>query len=64
MLEGSYLFNPSSLPGAGTRLFHETLNVTETLLQQTLAMRRIAPLPEVEKSAQSLQTLLSVTVVE
>jgi transcriptional regulator with XRE-family HTH domain len=52
-------FNPRALPGYGTRIFHETLNVTEALIQQTLSMRRIAPLPEVEKSAQSLHNLFT-----
>ena len=45
------------LPGHGERMFDETLDVIETLIKQTLAMRRIAPLPEVQKSAQSLHDL-------
>src|SRR5260370_11917308 len=44
-------FRPASLPGHGKRMYHETLNVTDALIQQTLDMRRIAPLPQVEKSA-------------
>ncbi len=38
-------------------MYDETLNVTESLIKQTLAMRRIAPLSEVEKSAGSLYNL-------
>ncbi len=52
-------FNPRLLPGHGERMFDETLNVTEALIKQTLAMRRIAPLPEVQKSAQSLHRLFA-----
>lgn len=52
-------FNPQALPGHGERMFHETLNVTEALIKQTLAMRRIAPLLEVQRSAQSLQHLFT-----
>lgn len=50
-------FHPSTLPGHGVRMYQETLDVTEALLQQTLDMRRIAPLPRVEKSAASLAKL-------
>lgn len=50
-------FQPSALPGAGIRLYQETLSVAEALIKQTLALRRIASLPEVEQSAQSLDTL-------
>ena len=52
-------FNPHILPGHGVRLFNETLNVSEALIKQTLTMRRIAPLPEVERSAQSLHNLFT-----
>lgn len=52
-------FNPASLPGHGERMYQETLNVTEALIQQTLDMRRIAPLPRVEKNAASLHRLFS-----
>jgi tetratricopeptide (TPR) repeat protein len=52
-------FNPRTLPGYGERMFQETLDIVETLIQQTLAMRRIAPLPEVEKSAQRLHNIFS-----
>ncbi len=50
-------FNPRALPGRGERMFNETLNITEALIKQTLAMRRIAPLPEVQRSAESLHQL-------
>jgi len=52
-------FNPELLPGYGKRMYDETLNVTESLIKQTLAMRRIAPLPEVQKSAHSLHNLFT-----
>jgi len=52
-------FEPSTLPGAGVRLYQETLSVAEALIKQTLALRRIASLPEVEQSAQSLNALFS-----
>lgn len=52
-------FDPRSLPGDGKRMYNETLNVAEALIDQTLSMRRIAPLPEVQKSAQSLHSLFA-----
>jgi transcriptional regulator with XRE-family HTH domain len=52
-------FNPGSLPGHGEHMYQETLHVTEALIQQTLDMRRIAPLPQVEKSAASLRNLFT-----
>ncbi|HEU5381147.1 MAG TPA: helix-turn-helix transcriptional regulator [Ktedonobacteraceae bacterium] len=52
-------FHPASLPGHGKRMYQETLNVTDALIQQTLAMRRIMPLPQVEKSAKSLRKLFA-----
>jgi transcriptional regulator with XRE-family HTH domain len=53
-------FNPiQNLPGYGKRMYDETLNVVEALIHQTLAMRRVAPLPEVKKSAQSLHEMFS-----
>lgn len=50
-------FNPTSLPGRGERMYSETLDVAEVLIKQTLAMRRTAPLPEVQKSAHGLDKL-------
>jgi transcriptional regulator with XRE-family HTH domain len=50
-------FNPVALPGHGERMYQETLNVTDALIQQTLDMRRVAPLPQVEKSAKGLRSL-------
>ena len=52
-------FNPITLPGHGQKMYQETLNVADALIQQTLEMRRIAPLPQVEKSASSLRNLFS-----
>ena len=50
-------FDLSQLPGRGKSMYDETLNVTEALIKQTLSLRRIAPLPEVQKSAKSLDSL-------
>jgi transcriptional regulator with XRE-family HTH domain len=52
-------FQPSALPGEGSRLYHETLDITEALIKQTLIMRRSAPLPEVQRSAESLHKLFT-----
>jgi transcriptional regulator with XRE-family HTH domain len=52
-------FDPSQLPGRGKSMYDETLNVTEALIKQTLSLRRIAPLPEVQKSAKSLDGLFT-----
>ncbi|HEY0753639.1 MAG TPA: helix-turn-helix transcriptional regulator [Ktedonobacteraceae bacterium] len=50
-------FKPTCLPGQGVTMYSETLNVSDALIQQTLDLRRIAPLPQVEKSAKSLDNL-------
>jgi len=50
-------FAPEALPGRGERMFYETLDVVEAMIDQTLTLRRIAPLPVVEKSAQVLEKL-------
>jgi transcriptional regulator with XRE-family HTH domain len=52
-------FDPSQLPGRGKSMYDETLNVTEALIKQTLSLRRIAPLSEVRKNAQSLDSLFT-----
>ncbi|HVU66864.1 MAG TPA: helix-turn-helix transcriptional regulator [Ktedonobacteraceae bacterium] len=52
-------FHPSALPGHGLAMYKETLDVSDALIQQTLDMRRIAPLPQVERSARSLNQLFS-----
>ncbi len=52
-------FNPVSLPGHGVNMYQETLDISDALIQQTLDMRRIAPLPQVEKSAKSLSNLFA-----
>lgn len=52
-------FHPTSLPGHGLHMYQETLDISDALIQQTLDMRRIAPLPQVEKSARSLNNLFS-----
>src|SRR5712691_6587961 len=52
-------FDPRLMPGCGKRMFNETLDVAEALIKQTLTMRRIAPLPDVQRSAQSLDKLFA-----
>ncbi len=50
-------YSPESLPGRGERMHQETLDVAESLLQQTWRLRQIAPLPEAERSAGHLSNL-------
>lgn len=50
-------FAPQNLPGDGKFLLSETLDVAEALIQQTLALRRTAPLPQVEQSTQRIRKL-------
>lgn len=50
-------FHPESLPGHGERMLQETLDVAESLIQQTWRLRQIAPLPEAERSAGHLSNL-------
>lgn len=50
-------FNPETLPGQGQRMYNETLDVVEASLQLTLAMRSVAPLPEVAKNAQRIHNI-------
>ena len=52
-------FHPVSLPGQGLSMYQETLDASDALIQQTLHMRRFAPLPQVEKSATSLHNLFT-----
>lgn len=46
-----------SLPGRGEHMFQETLDVVEQLVQQAWYMRRVAPVPETEKTAIRLEAL-------
>jgi tetratricopeptide (TPR) repeat protein len=50
-------FHPESLPGHGERMHQETLDVAESLIQQTWRLRQIAPLAEAERSALHLSNL-------
>ena len=50
-------FSPQGLPGHGERLFRETLDTAEHLIQKTWYLRRIAPISEAEESAQYLSSL-------
>ncbi|GHO65908.1 hypothetical protein KSC_048000 [Ktedonobacter sp. SOSP1-52] len=50
-------FNTSLVPGGGVKLYNETLDLAEALIHQTFAMRRYAPVPEVEKSSEALNSL-------
>ncbi len=52
-------FNPSKLPGRGEHMYQETLDVVDHLIQQTWYMRRVAPLPETEKTAKRLLELFT-----
>jgi tetratricopeptide (TPR) repeat protein len=47
-------FDPQSLPGHGKRLYDETLDMIELLLNQSLALWRSAPLPVAEQSIRQL----------
>ncbi|WP_069802760.1 helix-turn-helix domain-containing protein [Thermogemmatispora onikobensis] len=51
-------FNPQAALPSKNYLFEETLAVAEALLRQTLAMRRLAPLPEIEQQVQRLGRFL------
>jgi len=50
-------FNPHELPGHGERIYNETLDVVERLVEQTWHMRRAAPMPETLESTKQLITL-------
>jgi len=52
-------FDPHTLPGRGERMYQETLDIVDHLIQQTWYMRRVAPLPETEKTAKRLLDLFS-----
>ncbi|GER85053.1 MAG: helix-turn-helix transcriptional regulator [Thermogemmatispora sp.] len=51
-------FNPQDSLPTKNHLFEESLSVAEALLSQTLAMRRLAPLTEVEQQVQRLGRFL------
>ena len=55
-------FNPHNLPGRGERMLQETLDTVEQLIQQTWYLRKIASLPEAEKSAKYLRKLFELLV--
>lgn len=52
-------FRPRDLPGQGERIYNETFDVVEHLINQTWFMRRAAPAPETEKSARRLLSLFN-----
>lgn len=54
-------YNPltESMPGCGKRIYTETLDMVEMLVNHTLAMRRYAALPEVERNAQAVQAKIT-----
>jgi len=52
-------FNPTILPGSGQHLYDETLDVVETLIKQTLGMRSVATVPQVEKAEKSCSRLFA-----
>ncbi|MBX5451491.1 MAG: hypothetical protein IRZ24_15635, partial [Thermogemmatispora sp.] len=52
-------FHPQAPLPTKNHLFEETLSVAEALLRQTLAMRRLAPLPEIEQQVDRLGSFLT-----
>nr|BBH93700.1 hypothetical protein KTA_18990 [Thermogemmatispora argillosa] len=52
-------FHPQAPQPTKNHLFEETLTVAEALLRQTLAMRRLAPLPEIEQQVERLGSFLA-----
>jgi tetratricopeptide (TPR) repeat protein len=50
-------FQSADLPGHGERLFTETMNMIDQMIDQTWFMRRVAPAPETEKSIRRLLSL-------
>jgi tetratricopeptide (TPR) repeat protein len=50
-------FEPQNLPGRGERMFEETLDTVEQLLQKAWYTRRVAPTPVTEKTAKYLRNL-------
>lgn len=56
-------FDPRRLPGHGERMYNETLDVVELLIDRTWYMRRTAPMPETEKNTRRLLDLFASLVV-
>ncbi|HLZ60426.1 MAG TPA: helix-turn-helix transcriptional regulator [Ktedonosporobacter sp.] len=52
-------FDPERLPGKGIRMYRETLEVIESLIQQTLGSRSVSPVPVVEQNAQRLRSIIT-----
>ncbi len=52
-------FNPNSAPRQGHSMYNETLNTAESLIKRTWHLRRVAPLPFVEESVESLNRLFT-----
>jgi len=52
-------YHPDTLPGAGKRIYAETLSAVEVLIHQTLDMRSYVPLPVIEHNAQRLQSIVN-----
>jgi len=50
-------FSPQNLPGHGERMFHETLDTVEKLVQNAWYTRRVAPTPVTEETARYLRQL-------
>lgn len=50
-------FTPEALPGRGERMFSETLDAVEQLVQQAWFLRRVAPIPVTERAAKQLRAL-------
>jgi transcriptional regulator with XRE-family HTH domain len=56
-------FDPRRLPGHGERMYNETLDVVELLVDRTWYMRGTAPMPETEKNTRRLLDLFASLVV-
>ncbi|HLJ80984.1 MAG TPA: helix-turn-helix transcriptional regulator, partial [Ktedonobacterales bacterium] len=52
-------FAPHNLPGAGARMYTETLDVIECLIQQTWTLRCAALLPSAEESLRRLNSIFA-----
>ena len=52
-------FNPTTLPGRGEKMYNETLDIVEDLIQHTWHLRRAAPLVVTEKTARRLEATLN-----
>src|SRR5258708_30493898 len=57
-LSGYNPFHPETLPERGEKMYNETLDIVEDLIQHTWHLRRAAPLTVTEKTARRLDATL------